>query len=192
MLKQKEYPSSSVPSFQPQGYCLCTVLQTQTVLQLKLRTHQTAVHSSSYFSNLQYTQPNVILLFSPNYWSYFKSKSRCIGDRHPSCAHTLLQRLCKATTPAAASLAATIDWSLAELQSDVSASLASRFAMSQCCTGQKVASLCFVPSTEGEIPGLTPADPSKQGEEVAKSLEAVLGSRVQSGPELSAMAEVHV
>lgn len=77
------------------SYFLCAQFPTagevptcsQTVLQLKLRTHPTVVHSSSYFSNLRYTQLNVILLFFPNYCCYFKSKSRCISDRHPSCAH---------------------------------------------------------------------------------------------------------
>lgn len=56
------------------------------------------------------------------------------------------------------------------------ASLASWFAMLQWPAGKKAELLCFLPSTEGEVLRLTPADPNERSGEVAKSLEAVLGS----------------
>lgn len=49
--------------------------------------------------------------------------------------------------------------------------------MSQWPVGKKTTGLlCFLPSTEGGMLRLTPADPNEQSGEVAKSLEAVLGS----------------
>lgn len=48
--------------------------------------------------------------------------------------------------------------------------------MLQWPAGKKAELLCFLPSTEGEVLRLTPADPNERSGEVAKSLEAVLGS----------------
>jgi len=48
--------------------------------------------------------------------------------------------------------------------------------MLQWPVGKKAGFLCFLPSTEGEVLRPTPADPNEPSGEVAKSLEAVLGS----------------
>lgn len=96
-------------------------------------------------------------------------------NSHPNCVRAALRGLHEATIPAAAALWATADCSFTQLwMLCIACKLAYHVAVVH--WKKKAGLLCFVLSTEGEMPRLTPADPSKQGGEVAKSLEAVPGS----------------
>lgn len=134
---------------------------------------QTAIYSLSYFSNSQYMQQDVLSFCKLLELFWFEVK---VLEEQPSklCACSAERIAWVHNTCSCCSLSHS--WLF--FHSAVNAVHCLQAGL-PCCSGalgKKAGFLCFVLSTEGEMPRLTPADPSKQGGEVAKSLEAVPGS----------------